>query len=1183
MKKKTLSLLLALALVLSLLPITALAGNVPSGTGLPDFSVFAGETELPIVLTESEAYTSPYGGDPVTLYTVEVPVGTKEVDLEFSGNILAYNYDENGFLAGDYTDVIHEGVSAVTVSVDFDNDGSFDDIQVQTPYDDNWANELLYAITFRYPLPFSAAAGWTALDKVTVKEGGYTPQDVSDKTPVTLYTVAIPEGTETVDLTFSEEVLAYNYSASGFISDGGRYPGNEYYVGSDTASVSVDAHPYTSDTGDGVIDFIQVQTPYDAYFNSTVLFAITFDDGSSSGGSEGGETKPVTEAALLDGIASVYAADGPGTDGNAAWAAADMVAYASLSNAQYELTEAQMETVKNNAVNTLSGSPAVNEAVKNIIALVALGYDPTQLTTAEGEKFNAKDVIDALAFTASGDAAYSEWYEYDLPYVIMAYRLLGDTQSVQKLIALALEIKDKWMATTWGVDGMTPFMVALAPEYGSDSGVKAALDDAINAVKTAQLPNGSVDGNPSSTGLAIAGFTALGLDPHEIKNGEKSLIDGLLTFAQNDGTSLGSAVYTEQGFRGLVAAAKGKGYTTYAFDTADLKPAADLSIPSVTFNIQPDNVGAKLVFKDSAGKEIAPAAAGVFSCLERGDYTYEITASGFETVKGSVKVTAYSRETIYVSLVRTAPDGSEPESNTAVVTIRVLSHDSTACGGKYTYRQNAYAYSSILGEESYSVTVVKGQDTARDVLVAALTKFHIPFTEEANGYFSMINNESEMDHGSANSGWMYLVNGVSPTVSAGEYVFAGNATMIWYFTDDYTNEFGSEEWNTDPQPSGSTSAGKTGAADVDNGLITVKPEVVDGEAKAEIKGEDAAKAIESGKTAKVVTVKVDTTDAEKVETVLSAEAITAIEKADMGLRIVTENGDVKVDAKTMAKLAETGKNVAVTVTRNSDGTTTISLTAGGENIDAKIKVELPAVSEKQILAIMNAEIKAASATLFADSADEGEETPVILSVVKDGTIYAVIPAGATVKVVDAEPMSFGDVKTTDWFAEAVDFVSSRGIFQGTDQGFEPGKNMDRAMLAMVLYRIAGAVGGGASAFADVDPEAWYADAVAWAADAGVVKGRGEGYAPAAPVTREEIATMLYRFASYLGVNVSGSADLSVFPDSGETSAWAKDAMAWAVSAGLFQGDDARALNPGGNATRAEVATLMERLVSLIVM
>ena len=1205
MKKKPISLLLVFMLLLSLLPISALA-STPAGITAPDFSAFVGETKLEVIATDPEGYT-PYNYDyesesmvpaePVMLYTLAVPEDTEAVDLDFSTNVLAYNYSPDGteFIGGYYEDY-QTGAATATVSVDADDNGAIDCIQVQTPYDDNFNTTVLYAITFRYPLPFTASAddGMSALSKVAVKQGGYTPysydyvsESMVPAEPVTLYTVSVPEGTGFVLLSFLENVLAYNYSADGKDYIYGWY--DDYKVGDDIAFVSVDYNE------DGAFDCIQVQTPYDDAFNSEVLYAITFDGESSS--SEGGEGVTVNETTLFNG--------------NSPWVTADMMTYAGLPGAQYRLTEAQIETAKNDAVYALSTTESASDAAKNIIALVAMGYDPTRLTAADGEAFSAKDTLDALAFTDSGEAYYEPYYEYALPYVIMAYRLLGNAQDLQKLVALALEKKDAWMDTAWGVDGMTPFMVALAPDYETDSGVKTALDDAIAAVKAWQQEDGSIASSfgPSaaSTGLAIAGFNALGLDPHTIKNGDNSLIDGLLTFAIKGGTSLGSDLDTEQGFRGLVAMAKGTGFVTYTYDTASLQPAADLSIPSVTFNIQPSNAGAKLVFKDADGNEIAPVSAGVFSRLDRGEYSYTVTASGYKTSSGTVKVNAYSRETVYVSLVRTDPGGT-PESDTAVVTVKVLSHDKTLCEGKYTFLHNPTAFKSILGVESYNVTLVAGQGTARDALVATLTNFDIPFTEESNGYFSMIGNETEMSHGSANSGWMYLVNGMSATVGAGEFVFNGDATMIWFFSDDYTNDYGSEGWGPSPSGTGKSAAS---SAEVSPAAVSVKPAVIDGEAKAEISSEDIANAIGKSKNADALDIKVDTSDAEKVEVSLGADAIKVIAGADMGLTVKTENGTVKVDSKTMEKLAEVGKDVTVNLTRNSDGSTTISVLAGGENVDVKIKVELPAVSETQIMVIANAEIKKASAApstkadiatnaltyavadargrtgavstlTSAEAVAEGSGIPVALSTVKDGIMYAVIPAGATVKVVNAVPKAFSDVKTSDWFAKAVAFVTSHGIFQGTDLGFEPGATMHRAMLATVLYRIAGATGGGASTFADVAPKDWFADAVAWAADAGIVNGRGAGYAPDAPVTREEIATMLYRFVQYLGVDVSGvSADLSAFSDGSKTSGWARDAMTWAVGAGLFQGDQNGALNPTGEATRAEVAALTTRLVELI--
>ena len=235
--------------------------------------------------------------------------------------------------------------------------------------------------------------------------------------------------------------------------------------------------------------------------------------------------------------------------------------------------------------------------------------------------------------------------------------------------------------------------------------------------------------------------------------------------------------------------------------------------------------------------------------------------------------------------------------------------------------------------------------------------------------------------------------------------------------------------------------------------------------------------------------------------------------------------------------------------------------------EGMVQVELPAQAG-QMVVIVGA---------------DGTLTPVLLSYTENGVAHALVPAGATVRVVDAKPMSFGDVKATDWFAGAVDFVTSHGIFQGTDRGFEPNVSMNRAMMATVLFRISGETApAGGTAFGDVKASDWFAQAVAWASDAGIVNGRGTGFAPDAPVTREEIATMLYRFMQHMGLEVGAGTPLTGFPDGAQTSPWAQDAMQWAVSAGLFQGDETGALNPGGEATRAEVATLVERLVKLIV-
>lgn len=180
---------------------------------------------------------------------------------------------------------------------------------------------------------------------------------------------------------------------------------------------------------------------------------------------------------------------------------------------------------------------------------------------------------------------------------------------------------------------------------------------------------------------------------------------------------------------------------------------------------------------------------------------------------------------------------------------------------------------------------------------------------------------------------------------------------------------------------------------------------------------------------------------------------------------------------------------------------------------------------------------------------------------------------------------FTDVSYSDWFSSDVRFVYERKLFQGmTATTFSPGTKMNRAMLATVLCRLAGADGSAPSAgFSDVADSAWYAGAVNWAASAGIVTGMGDGtYAPDANVTREQMAVMLYRYArDFAGLPVPANGDLTAFPDRAAISSWARDALSWAVGHGILNGYNDGTLSPGGTASRAEVAAMLQRFSALL--
>ena len=118
-----------------------------------------------------------------------------------------------------------------------------------------------------------------------------------------------------------------------------------------------------------------------------------------------------------------------------------------------------------------------------------------------------------------------------------------------------------------------------------------------------------------------------------------------------------------------------------------------------------------------------------------------------------------------------------------------------------------------------------------------------------------------------------------------------------------------------------------------------------------------------------------------------------------------------------------------------------------------------------------------------------------------------------------------------------------------------------------------------STFPDVAEDQWYAEGVAWAAENKVVNGYDTGlYGPNDALTREQIATILFRYAKYAEMDTSATADLSAFPDGGETSSWAADALSWAVGEGIINGKDGGKLDPTGEASRAEAAVMLQRFL-----
>lgn len=260
--------------------------------------------------------------------------------------------------------------------------------------------------------------------------------------------------------------------------------------------------------------------------------------------------------------------------------------------------------------------------------------------------------------------------------------------------------------------------------------------------------------------------------------------------------------------------------------------------------------------------------------------------------------------------------------------------------------------------------------------------------------------------------------------------------------------------------------------------------------------------------------------------------------------VKADNGSVSVD-----KYATEGDKVTITVTPDKAyKLDELSVTAGGKDVevtdngDGTYSFTMPS-SKVQITAT------------FVEDEDYVEPTP---------------------EPTPEPSMPFTDVSENDWFYGAVQYVYDNDMMNGVSaNSFAPNSNLTRAMMAAVLYNLEDQPTQADSSFTDVADGSWYADAVNWAAANNIVSGYGDGiFGPNDNITREQMASILYRYAEYKGYDVSAVGDLSQFNDADSVSEWANDVMRWAVGAGLINGMGDGSVAPQGTATRAQVATVL---------
>lgn len=324
---------------------------------------------------------------------------------------------------------------------------------------------------------------------------------------------------------------------------------------------------------------------------------------------------------------------------------------------------------------------------------------------------------------------------------------------------------------------------------------------------------------------------------------------------------------------------------------------------------------------------------------------------------------------------------------------------------------------------------------------------------------------------------------------------------------------------------------------------------------------------------------------EVVETKKDGTVVTTATDKSGNETMTTENPDgtsvvaiTRTDGSTSATTVDED-GLSVTVAALSDSaiaqgqTGTVSLpmpsVTAASDLDSAPAVMLDLPADTAVKVEIPVENVTAGTVAVLEKAD-GTSEIVKTSVTTTNGVVLTLSAGETVKIVD-NTKTFADVADTFWGADAVAFASSRELFNGTSAtDFSPNAPMNRAMIVTVLARLDG-----------VDTTAgstWYEAGVQWAVSSGISDGSGLDQ----NLTREQLATMLYRYAQYKGYDVSEGENTNIlsYSDVSSVSEYAMEAMQWACGAGIIGGKDGL-LDPAGNATRAEVATMLMRFVALL--
>lgn len=313
---------------------------------------------------------------------------------------------------------------------------------------------------------------------------------------------------------------------------------------------------------------------------------------------------------------------------------------------------------------------------------------------------------------------------------------------------------------------------------------------------------------------------------------------------------------------------------------------------------------------------------------------------------------------------------------------------------------------------------------------------------------------------------------------------------------------------------------------------------------------------------------------------------------------ISENGfRAEIAAGTGYKLTQNGDTYTITEKTTSSGGGASHPEAGSTSSSDRYEITKPSKVENGSIKVSDSKAEKGDTVTITVTPDEGYELDKLAVYDEDGDKIGLKDKGdgkftfempksdveieVSFALIEDEAVkaNFADVAADAWYADAVQYVYENGMMSGTSETtFSPDLTTTRGMIVTILYRLENEpTVTGTTAFTDVAADQYYANAVAWAAQNGIVSGiDATTFAPNNAITREQMAAILYRYAQFKGYDVSAKADLSVYTDAAQVSTYATNAMAWANGAQLITGTSQATLTPAGNATRAQVATILMR-------